>query len=139
MESTKRKFDVIVVGGGPAGLSAAASAAKTGLKVAVLEKDPSIASTIRTSGVTWLSDAEKLGLPSDFYHQIKKYAIYSPSKEYILETSKAEACTLDVRKLYQFIAQQAASLGAEIFCILGLKALLMKRTKKASKLSQVLQ
>lgn len=124
MEFTTRKFDIIVVGGGPAGLSAAASAAKTGLKVAVLEKDLSIAGTIRTSGVTWLSDAEKLGLPSDFYHRIWKYAIYSPRKEYVLETSRAEACTLDVRKLYQFIAHQAASLGAEIFCTLGLKRFL---------------
>lgn len=130
MESKTRKFDVIVVGGGSAGLSAAASAAKTGLKVAVLEKDPSIAGAIRTSGVTWLSDAEKLGVPSDFYHRIKKYAIYSPSKEYILETSKAEACTLDVRKLYLFIAHQAASLGAEIFLHTRVKGASYEKDKK---------
>jgi len=52
------KFDIIVVGGGPAGLSAAASAAKGGLRVAVIEKDSGIGNIIRTSGVTWFSEVE---------------------------------------------------------------------------------
>ena len=34
----ERKFDMIVVGGGPAGYSAALYAARAGLRVAVLEK-----------------------------------------------------------------------------------------------------
>ena len=66
-----RKFDVLVVGGGPAGLSAAAAAAKGDLRVAVIEKDPSIANTIRTSGVTWLQEIKKLGLPRNLYNPIR--------------------------------------------------------------------
>lgn len=115
MASIASKFDVLVVGGGPAGLSAAAAAAKGDLRVAIIEKDPAIADTIRTSGVTWLREIEKLGLPRNLYNPIKRYGIYSPSREYVLETPEAEACALDVRKLYHYLAHQAAALGAEIF------------------------
>jgi len=55
-----------------------------------------------------------LGLPHSLCHPIRKYGIYSPNKEYIFETPKAEACALDVRKLYQYLAHQAAALGTEI-------------------------
>lgn len=109
------EFDVLVVGGGPAGLSAAAAAAKGDLRVAVIEKDSGIANTIRTSGVTWLREIEKLGVPRNLYNPIRRYEIYSPGKEYLLETPKAEACSLDVRRLYRCLAHQAAALGAEIF------------------------
>jgi digeranylgeranylglycerophospholipid reductase len=105
----------LVVGGGPAGLSAAAAAAKGDLRVAVIEKDPSTAHAKRTSSVTWLQDMEKLQIPSRLCNPISRYGIYSPSKEYVLETPKAEACVLNVRGLYHYLAHQAATLGAEIF------------------------
>jgi len=109
------EFDVLVVGGGPAGLSAAAAAAKGDLRVAVIEKDSGIANTIRTSGVTWVQEIEKLGVPRNLYNPIRRYGIHSPRKEYVLETPKAEACSLDVRRLYRCLAHQAAALGTEIF------------------------
>ena len=49
MEGKEEKFDIAVVGGGPAGLSAAYTAAKAGAKVILFEKDQSIAHNIRTS------------------------------------------------------------------------------------------
>lgn len=115
MAETTLKFDILVVGGGPAGLSAAASAAKEGASVAVIEKDQSIADRIRTSGVTWLHEAEAWKLPSSFYNPVRRYEIYTSNKQYVGETSKAQACVLNVRKLYQYLAYQAAKEGAEIF------------------------
>jgi digeranylgeranylglycerophospholipid reductase len=115
MMVSAHKFDVLIVGGGPAGLSAASEAAKGGLNVAVIEKDRSIAGFIRTSGVTWVKEMEELGLPRNMCNPIKRYGIYSPTKEYVIETPRAEACVLDVRKLYQYLAHQAAVSGAEIF------------------------
>ena len=55
-------FDVIVVGGGPAGSSAARMVAENGCTVALIEKEEEIAETVRTSGVTWISDIEKFGI-----------------------------------------------------------------------------
>ena len=46
-------YDLVVVGAGPAGSSAACSAAKNGCNVALIEKEKVVAETVRTSGVTW--------------------------------------------------------------------------------------
>ncbi len=108
-------YDVLVVGGGPAGLSAAWSAAKKGLSVAVLERDEAIGQNVRTSGVTWIKEAKSFGIPPECYNEISNYAFYSPNNYVIKKSETAQAVVLDVRKTYQFLAYQAASVGADIF------------------------
>ena len=71
-------FDVIVVGGGPAGSSSAYQAAKKGVKVALLEKENSIAETVRTSGVTWIQNIKEYEIPDDCFNPIKNYSFCSP-------------------------------------------------------------
>ncbi len=44
------KFDVVVIGGGPAGMMAAGTAAKRGLKVALLEKNPTLGVKLLITG-----------------------------------------------------------------------------------------
>jgi len=65
--------DLIVVGAGPAGSSAAYAAAKNGIKVALLEKEENVAQTVRTSGVTWIDYAKEFGIPEDCYNPIRTY------------------------------------------------------------------
>ena len=108
-------YDIVIVGGGPAGLSAAWSAAKKGLRVAVLERDEAIGQNVRTSGVTWIKEAKSFGIPPECYNEISKYAFYSPNNYVIKKSETAQAAVLDVRKTYQFLAYQAASEGADIF------------------------
>ena len=55
---TKREYDLIVVVAGPAGSSAAYTAAKNDIKVALLEKEENVAQTVRTSGVTLIDYAK---------------------------------------------------------------------------------
>jgi len=107
-------YDIAVVGGGPAGLSAAYAAAKAGGKVILLEKDESIAHSIRTSGVTWIDEIEKLGISSDYYNPIKNYSFISSSNEVTIRGITPKACVLDVRSTYQHLAMLAAEAGAEI-------------------------
>ena len=107
-------YDISVVGGGPAGLSAAYAAAKSKAKVILFEKDQSIAHNIRTSGVTWIEEIEKLGISKDHYNPIKNYSFISPSNEVTIRGNAAKSCVLNVRSVYQHLAFLAAEAGSEI-------------------------
>lgn len=108
------KYDIVIVGGGPAGLSAAYSAARKNAKTIVLEKDDSIAQNIRTSGVSWIDDMKRLAIPEKCYNAIKNFRIISPSKDIVLRGKTPKSCVLDVRSTYQYLATLAARKGAEI-------------------------
>jgi digeranylgeranylglycerophospholipid reductase len=108
------EYDIVIVGGGPAGLSAAYTAAKSNARVILFEKDASIAHNIRTSGVTWIEEMEKLGISRDYYNPIKNYSFISPSNEVNIGGNDATACVLDVRSVYQHLAFLAAEAGSEI-------------------------
>jgi digeranylgeranylglycerophospholipid reductase len=107
-------YDIAVVGGGPAGLSAACAAAKFKAKVILFEKDESIAHNIRTSGVTWIEEIEKLGISKEHYNPIKNYSFISPSNDVIIRGNTAKSCVLNVRSIYQHLACLAAEAGSEI-------------------------
>ena len=105
---------IAVVGGGPAGLSAAYTAAKGGAKVVLFEKDQSIAHSIRTSGVTWISEMERLGIPSKFYNPIQNYRFVSPSNDILITGNVSKSCVLDIRGMYQHLAFLAAKEGVQL-------------------------
>ena len=108
-------FDIVIVGAGPAGSSAAHEAARNGSSVALLEKESVVAETVRTSGVTWVKDAQSFGIPEDCYNPIKNYSFCSPSNTVTISDDVAKAAVLDVRKTYRHLAKQAQESGAELF------------------------
>ena len=108
-------YDLVVVGGGPAGSSAAFAAAKKGIKVALLEKENSIAETVRTSGVTWIESIKEFGIPEDCFNPIKNFSFVSPNNEVTISDSVATAAVLDVRKTYRWLAEEAVKVGADVF------------------------
>ena len=108
-------FDLIVVGGGPAGSSAAHAASKNGLKVALIEKEESIAQSVRTSGVTWIQNIKEFGIPDDCYNPVKNFVFYSPNNKVSIGDKVARSAVLDVRKTYRWLASQAKEQGTEIF------------------------
>ena len=108
-------FDIVVVGAGPAGSSAAHEAARNGSSVALLEKESVVAETVRTSGVTWIKDAQSFGIPEDCYNPIKNYSFCSPSNTVTISDDVEKAAVLDVRKTYRHLAKQAQESGAKLF------------------------
>ena len=108
-------YDLVVVGGGPAGSSTAFTAAKSGIKVALLEKENSIAETVRTSGVTWIESIKEFGIPNNCYNPIKNFSFVSPNNEVTISDSIATAAVLDVRKTYRWLAHEAERAGADVF------------------------
>ncbi|HZU03152.1 MAG TPA: NAD(P)/FAD-dependent oxidoreductase [Ktedonobacteraceae bacterium] len=106
------KYDVLIVGGGPAGLAAAEEAAKEGVRVLILERQNEIGYPIHTSGGSWIRDMKALGIPEHLYHPITKVFFVSPQREIPLHYSSAVACVVDVRGLYQHLASRAIAAGA---------------------------
>ncbi len=113
--SEKYNYDLVIVGAGPAGSSAAFAAAKNGIKVALIEKENEIAETVRTSGVTWIESIKEFGIPDNCYNKIKNFSFVSPNNQVTISDSVATAAVLDVRKTYRWLADEAKKMGADIF------------------------
>jgi digeranylgeranylglycerophospholipid reductase len=106
--------DVLIVGGGPAGLAAAEAAAKLNVRTVLLERQNEIGYPIHTSGGSWISDMKALDIPENLYHRITKVVFISPHREVPLYYDPAVACVLDVRGVYQHLAGRAIASGASI-------------------------
>lgn len=108
------QFDVLLVGGGPAGLAAAEAAARQGARTLLLERQNEIGYPVHTSGGSWVSDMQALTIPEHLYHPIHKVIFVSPRREVPLFYRQPVACVVDVRGLYQHLAARAVAAGAQL-------------------------
>ena len=115
---SRGSYDVVVAGAGPAGSSAAWAAARAGASVCLLEKEPTVSETVRTSGVTWVSDAEELGIPAYCYNTVSRFSFRSPGRTVSVGGGKGGggplAAVLNVRRTYRWLARRAEDAGAEL-------------------------
>ncbi|MFX1466463.1 MAG: NAD(P)/FAD-dependent oxidoreductase [Promethearchaeota archaeon] len=110
-------YDVIIVGGGFAGLATAITASRNNLNCLVIEKEKELGYPVHTSGGSWYSEMLHLGLDKNLLHPINSITFHSPSGETVSASFKDQtppACIIDVRGTIQFLAMKAAQEGAHI-------------------------
>jgi digeranylgeranylglycerophospholipid reductase len=104
--------DAVVVGGGPAGLSAAAALARAGRSVVVLERGAAFGEPVRTSGGSFVAPLRAMGVPPELWQPVTRLRIAGPGVDRTFRYRRARMCVLDVRGLYQWLAVEAAQAGA---------------------------
>ncbi len=115
------KFDLVVVGAGPAGSMAAKMAAKAGLKVALLEKRQEIGSPVRCAGGVSRSGLAKLIKPDPSWiaAEVKGTRVYAPDGFSIMMSEDQAfdevGCILERNIFDRYLAIDAAQAGTEVF------------------------
>jgi digeranylgeranylglycerophospholipid reductase len=107
-------YEAIVAGGGPAGLSVAEAIASRGRSVLVLEQNHEIGSPIRTSGGSFVSEMQALGIPPELYHPIHRVRFVAPHNAATFDYDVPALCIMDVRGVFQSLAERAVAAGAHL-------------------------
>ena len=114
----KKKYDIIVVGGGPTGSMAAFEAARAGNSVCVLEKTRDIGYPVRCgeavghSGLMQFTNPKKNWIAS----KIKSIQLVSPNKTSIDINFKKETGYILNRRVFDYdLSKMAVDVGAEVY------------------------
>ncbi|UNQ72731.1 NAD(P)/FAD-dependent oxidoreductase [Infirmifilum sp. NZ] len=113
-------YDAIVVGAGPAGLMFSRKLAEKGFRVAVIEKNETLAVKPCGEGISarvlQTAEVSKSDAPRFVSRPIKGAAVVAPNGKEVLITEKGEmGYVIDKRNFLRVMAEYAASKGADIF------------------------
>jgi flavin-dependent dehydrogenase len=109
------EFDVVVVGGGFAGLNFARCAALNDLSVLVLEKD-TIGSNVKTTGILIKRLVDEMNIPGDcIANRIKRMVLFSPDgRKAVLSRNMSRFFMGYTGRLLRWMAGTARDSGAEV-------------------------
>ncbi len=113
--SNKADYDLAIVGGGFAGLIAAATAASRGLSVVVLESKAHSGARVHTTGILVKEAAEELDFPVHLTRKIRGVRLYSPNLKAVdLSASGYYFLSTDTGALLDWLSSRASYAGAKV-------------------------
>jgi len=114
----KEKYDVVVVGAGPAGSVTARTAAERGLDVLLIERNPDIGVPVKCGEGVSREIERFVEIDSRWIStEVKRIVTYGPDGTRMalsVEGSEVVGYVLERRLFDKFLAQQAAHAGAEV-------------------------
>jgi len=145
---TQKKYDIIIIGAGPAGSLAAKYAALNGAKVLMVEKKQEIGTPIQCAGfVPDASEVEELipelTLPVEMKKISKKCILSKTNKQRLIAPNlkskefDVNGFVLDRRLFDSDLAEQAVKEGADILCGTAAKEILSGSKEHTVKLNGV--
>jgi geranylgeranyl reductase family protein len=116
------RWDVIVVGGGPAGGMAARTAARIGLRTLLLEEHSKIGAPAHCSGKLSLHAFREFDLPSSLARTaLRAASLYAPDGRVArVRRKEIDSYVVDRDRFDRWLAERAAEAGCEI--MLGVRA-----------------
>ena len=110
--------DVIIVGGGPAGLYAGAKLARSGASVTLFEEHAGVGEPVHCTGVLAREAFDEFALPSDaVLNDLTTVRFHAPTAGTIdYSTAKVEAVVIDRRRFDRTLAALAAAAGVRVRC-----------------------
>ncbi|MGH7411682.1 MAG: geranylgeranyl reductase family protein, partial [Candidatus Methylomirabilis sp.] len=110
-------YDVLVIGGGPAGLYAAYCLAKAGRRVAVFEEHSEIGRPLHCTGLLAVESFSRFTLPQDsILGTLRSARLHSPSGHLLsLASAQDETVVLDRPSFDRGLADQAVKAGVDLF------------------------
>jgi len=116
MRPNANVYDLIVVGGGFAGLTAAASAAARDLKVAVIEAKPRSGAKVHTTGILVKEASQELDFPAALLRKIHGVRLYAPNLKHVDLTAPGYYFyATETAALLDWMALKAREAGVRIF------------------------
>lgn len=108
--------DVVVVGGGPAGLIAARDLAANGFSTTILEEHDAVGAPVHCTGVLGLDAIDELDLPRHTILDVASSArfVSADGSSLIIETDRIRAAIVDRARFDRALAEAAIDAGATL-------------------------